>query len=174
MNYQLHKTVKLLESKKNDIVSLDDDDPNHFDPRYFGKNRKYHQPEDYVIKCIIDNLKYLSTITNDLGIEIINAGYDSKLEFFPKVDFESLLDLTERQKKELFEECLYNASGIASISEFERDNQFFEDFDHQNLNGINSFYTPVDAGLKLLNKAIFTHIPVGPFEEKYYFAKRNN
>ncbi|MCX6168368.1 MAG: hypothetical protein NTX65_03445 [Ignavibacteriales bacterium] len=31
-----------------------------------------------------------------------------------------------------------------------------------------------DAGIKLMNKVIFTHIPRGPYNGKYYFFKRKN
>ncbi|MBZ0198924.1 MAG: hypothetical protein K8H86_03585 [Ignavibacteriaceae bacterium] len=34
--------------------------------------------------------------------------------------------------------------------------------------------TTQEVGLKLINKVIFTHIPNGPFNEKYYFFKRND
>jgi hypothetical protein len=31
---------------------------------------------------------------------------------------------------------------------------------------------PVDEGAKLISKAIFTHIPYGPYRNKYVFLKR--
>ena len=105
MNYKVHTTAKKINSAS-EIVSTKNDDPNHFDPRYFGKGKKYHQPENYVIRNILNNLKKLSKSIDKLGIKIINAGYNSKVEYFPKVDFLNFLNLSEKECFELFDDSI--------------------------------------------------------------------
>ena len=171
MNYQIHKTAKYLNKRSVDIESQDDDDPNHFDPRYFGKNSKYHQPEGFVIRDILKNLKYLSGLTTDLNIEIINAGFDSKVDFFPKTNFENIFDFNEEIKGQLFNECLIKNSNYKSVSEFESKNSKISGTVSE-IEDLLDFYTSKEVGLKIINKSIFTHVPLGPFREKYYFIKR--
>jgi hypothetical protein len=172
MNYRIHDTAKKLEDKGIDIVSQNDDDPNHFDPRYFGKNRKYHQPEKYVIENTIKNLNYISRRVISDGFRIINVGFDSKLECFPKQDFNTLLGFSSNEKKKIFLDLLSKVADLKSV----RDQALsqFAEFDCDNeLEALGSFTCSLDTALSLINKAIFTHIPVGPFEDKYYFVKRN-
>jgi hypothetical protein len=172
LSYQTHTTVKYLKKKGLDIESQKDDDPNHFDPRYFGKNKKYHQPEDFVIQNIFRQLKYLADILPELSLKIINAGYDSKLEYFPKADFQRVLNFSYEEREALFLECLSKASKHSTLKEFESENPRFETFDDSQLSSEGGFFADLDAALPLIPKAIFTHIPVGPFDNKYYFIKR--
>ena len=65
MNYRIHKSAKLINSKGIDIQSQNNDDPNHFDPRYFGKGKKYHQPKKYVIENTIKDLSYIADKTSN-------------------------------------------------------------------------------------------------------------
>jgi len=171
MNYKTHDTARTL--KGINIVSQADDDPNHFDPRYFGKNRKYHQPEDKVIQHIVQNLNNLSNNLTELNVRIINSGYNSKLECFKKVNYELLFKLTDKQKKELFEECLSNNSEYQRVEEFKSINSFVNSVD----SSIRSFdfYCNTKNAIKLIrgeNTIVYTHIPLGPFEDNYYFIKR--
>lgn len=172
LSYKVHNTVKYLKENSLDIVSQEDDDPNHFDPRYFGKDRKYHQPEDFVIQNIFRNLKYISDIQPELNSKIINAGIDSKLEYFPKQELNEILKLTSNQKEELFFELLLKNSNYTSRSQFESVNM--ERHEIQDLEIEKDFYTNIEIALKLMNKAIFTHIPLGPLNNKYYFLKRKS
>ena len=46
------------------------------------KEKKYHQPEPYIIQNILNSLENISKISKKLNLKIINAGFDSKVEFF--------------------------------------------------------------------------------------------
>ena len=172
LDYQVHKTVKYLKSKGLDIESQKDDDPNHFDPRYFGKNRKYHQPEDYVIQNIFKKLEYVSGLMPELNINIINAGYDSKLDYFPREDFQKVINLSDKTIETLFFECLSKNSKYESILKFESENVEINSIDNFQPANENDFYMSLENALRIMNKAVFTHIPVGPYNNKYYFTKR--
>lgn len=171
MDYKVHTTAKMLEKKGIDIISQDDDDPNHFDPRYFGKNRKYHQPEKFVIDNTIKDLDFIAQNIMDDNFRIINVGYNSKLESFPKDDFIKILDQTEENGTKLFDSLLEETSkreGLKlSREKFPALNNKLSFNNHPD-----SFCCELTIALKLMNKAVFTHIPVGPFENKYYFIKR--
>ena len=61
MNYLNQKSV--TKEDKRDWIAKDDDDPNHFDPRYFGKGKKYHRPriDDLVLPGYV-NAKILQIV----------------------------------------------------------------------------------------------------------------
>ncbi len=172
MNYQIHKTAKAVIKGTSDIVSQQDDDPNHFDPRYFGKNRKYHQPEAYVIEGVLSSMKYLvdKVVTNDF--KIINAGYDSALTGFDQQSINKVVGLTDDEKYELFNDLLravFRRTGHDSLD--------IHDFDIvQNTDDkmvVNKhFACNLELALTIIPKYIFSHIPVGPFENNYFFVKR--
>ncbi len=72
--------------KKNEWISHGDD-PNHFHPDYFGKNRKWHDPMvDRMGKAYIASKNYADMN----GLCIQNATPGTKLDIFDKVDFSSL------------------------------------------------------------------------------------
>ncbi len=173
MNFKIHEEVESINGKQSDIVSKKDDDPNHFDPRYFGKNRKYHQPKDYIVQFIIKNLKYLSTVTEKNNLKIYNAGYDSKIDFFPRVDFEDLFAYSEAEKKDLLNECFRNNTSFKSVDDFKTAATFVESKDETG-NSISDFFTSEDLGITLISSTIFTHLPLGPYDGLYFFVKRND
>lgn len=69
------------------LCSTADDDPNHFSPEYFGKGRKWHQPN---LAGMERHYLAARKAAKKLGVEILNAGVESKLEVFPRVRFEEL------------------------------------------------------------------------------------
>ncbi len=69
------------------LCSTADDDPNHFTPEYFGKGRKWHQPN---LAGMERHYLAARKAARRLGVEIFNAGVESKLEVFPRVKFEGL------------------------------------------------------------------------------------
>lgn len=63
------------------------DDPDHFDPNYFGKGRHYHVPRTD-LSTNSYRVAELTAIENDL--EIYNASARTKLDVFERVDYDSL------------------------------------------------------------------------------------
>lgn len=72
---------------KLELTSTQDDDPNHFDPRYFGAGRKWHNPQ---VSNMIRHYEYAKQVTDELGVHVYNATIGGKLEVFPRVAFDSL------------------------------------------------------------------------------------
>lgn len=75
---QLHDGSKLL------LTSTEDDDPNHFDPRYFGKNRKWHSPK---VEDMIFHYQQASVLLEEAGTRVFNATVGGNLECFARIDY---------------------------------------------------------------------------------------
>ncbi len=70
------------------IVLDKDEDPNHFDPRYFGKGKVWHTPNP---DLMISHYEKAKAICEENGIEIFNAGIGGKLEVFPRISFDEAI-----------------------------------------------------------------------------------
>ena len=166
LEYSHQQSVK--KNSKRDLTSTKDDDPNHFDPRYFGTGRAYHQPQMRETMLRFNEAK---SFFDKLGVEIFNAGVGGKLEAFPRVNFYDLFDSSEQQRKTLFLESCGITQNVENIQEafnkvlhINRTDSWSEEAEIISINQ--------EDGIKLINKAIFTHIPRGPYDGKYYFFKR--
>ena len=71
----------------NKTVVSDGDDPNHFDPRYFGKGFRWQLPD-----LDMSEIAYAMARINyeKDGREILDATIDGKLTIFDKADYDSL------------------------------------------------------------------------------------
>lgn len=174
MNYQIHTSVKSLKDESNNIESLSDNDPNHFDPRYFGKGKKYHQPESFVIQNILSSLKFLSEICEALDIKIINAGYDSKVEYFPKRSIYDILEIDEKKSTEIFEDCIRDKTNYSSLKLLKEQSKAIDQTDYDGLSDKENYYTDLDFGLGIIKKHVFTHVCYGPIDDTLYFVSRLN
>ncbi|MFW5748055.1 MAG: 6-hydroxymethylpterin diphosphokinase MptE-like protein [Chloroflexota bacterium] len=83
------QVVKEAEGYTTDYMSTEDDDPNHFDPRYFGKGRKWRDPN---VEGMIEHYTYAKAICDRMGVQVYNATVGGNLEVFPRVDYRSLFD----------------------------------------------------------------------------------
>ncbi len=77
LSYKVPKSVK----KNGAVLTSTEDDENHFDPRYFGKGKKWHLPETERMQQAFTKAYYE---LKKEGVELINGGVDSKLEVVPK------------------------------------------------------------------------------------------
>ncbi|MBB4658945.1 6-hydroxymethylpterin diphosphokinase MptE-like protein [Parvularcula dongshanensis] len=69
------------------LTSTQDDDENHFDPRYFGAGRKWHDPNtDEMIRGFVACRKGVEFY----GGKLLNATVGGNLNQIPRVDFDSL------------------------------------------------------------------------------------
>jgi FkbM family methyltransferase len=72
---------------KLELTSTSDDDPNHFDGRYFGKGRRWHDPN---VKRMIDGHIQCRTAIERQGRKIFNATIGGELEVYDRVQYSSL------------------------------------------------------------------------------------
>eukprot|EP01035_Chromulina_nebulosa_P002746 gene2746-3737_t len=114
-NYTTHDTAKEIKGRR--IESQNDDDPNHFDPRYFGKGRKYHQPDKWATDRMMEGFRQAKINADKDGVKIANAGIGGMLEVFPRVEFESLLGYSEQEKMQLLSLCIGENINISKLQD---------------------------------------------------------
>lgn len=90
-HYQPYPGVKTVDDLRPNATTVyeagQDNDPNHFHPAYFGQGKRFHEPNADKMAMHYEAIHEAADI---LALEIYNAGLDSRLECFPKVDFKSL------------------------------------------------------------------------------------
>lgn len=90
-SYKVQSTVQ-QEGRKIDgvglcLTSTRDDDENHFDPRYFGQGREWHNPQ---VAKMLEHYRWARLAARRKGIRIFNATVGGQLEVFERVAFDSL------------------------------------------------------------------------------------
>jgi len=73
--------------KPNEMVVSNGSDPNHFDPRYFGKGFRWNLPD---LEVSEQGYKLAKKAFESDGREVLDATIDGKLNIFRKVDYSSL------------------------------------------------------------------------------------
>ena len=86
-SYKVNETVRRAEENRDFLTSTENDDDNHFDPRYFGKDRRWHEPYP---ERMIRHYCTVRKVCEPLGIKIYNATVGGELEVFPRVDYRKL------------------------------------------------------------------------------------
>ena len=74
--------------RRGDVIVSQSDDPNHFDPRYFGAGKTWHDPK---LDRVLVNYRLAGEIYRAAGREIVNATVGGRLEVFPRLDLRSAL-----------------------------------------------------------------------------------
>lgn len=175
MNYIIHTTTDLLKEEttkgkvNQTIRSKYDDDPNHFDPRYFGKGKIYHQPTSVVVENMLKNLRVVAEEYAKYDIKVINAGYNSKVESFLKQDFYECLGYSKEKIDGLFED-LVKSKGFSSLTEFRN---LAVDTDTLWVDDRPIAAVPAALASDMIKSKIFDYIPLGPYEGRIFFIKRN-
>jgi hypothetical protein len=174
MNYVIHKSADVIGEEQikgrinQNLRSSRDDDPNHFDPRYFGKGKEFHQPTTELMDKIFANLDRVAIEYKKTGVNVVNAGYNSKVESFPKQDFYKCLGYSKEKIDEIFED-LVKSKGFGSRMEFLNIAMETKDFwdDNRNVAAV-----PIAIAGDMIKKKIFDYLPVGPYEGRIYFINR--
>lgn len=144
----------------------EDTDPNHFDPRYFGKGHKYHNP---TVHEMAEKFEMAKKYFDKKGINIWNAGIGGNLNAFPRIDFSSLFTFDEHQLKEMFSNSpILKSKGLTVedlVSSFPLVTETLSSYP-------NGFCTPLDLGIQLISVLIFEYVPLGPYKGRIYFVGR--
>jgi hypothetical protein len=70
-------------------ITSTEDDCNHFDPRYFGKGKKWHDPK---LENVLVSYKLSKLVYEHFGRKIVNATVGGKLDVFDREDFNTLFN----------------------------------------------------------------------------------
>ena len=172
MNYQIHTTVKDI--KGTDVISTKDDDPNHFDPRYFGTNRKYHQPVQSTMVNMISSINFAAEqIRSHSTSKVYNAGINSKLECFDRVNFEQLFSYSEDEKFKIFStpfKHLLNAESFDTLEQLLPSVSSKEDIKSD----MDFFMCDADTGISLFKNLVYNYVYFGPYKNKAVFISRKS
>jgi hypothetical protein len=165
MDYQMPRDV---EQDGRDWTSTSDTDPNHFDPRYFGAGRRYHQP-------LLDEtlLKYREAraFFDARGCRVYNAGIGGKLEVFPRVDIRGLFRYSYEDELRLLLPGIQPVSGAGSlVANFPTAHVVRTAADWRD--DVPLQVVGADLAPELIPQRIFTHVPFGPIGGEYLFRQR--
>ena len=146
-----------------------DDDPNHFDPRYFGKGYSYHNPTE---NEIVQTFKEAKIFFDANQIKIYNSTIGGKLEVFPRADIHSLFNLNEKEEMMLFLKQ-FNIDNYKSnnLIDYFSESEKISSIEDWNENK-NYVVCDTNIAIKLLPKVIEDFIPYGPVLGQYLFIKR--
>ena len=86
-SYVIPATVQAEGGNREKLVGTTDDDPNHFDSRYFGQGRLFHEPH---VARMLFHYHEARLVCDSLGVKIYNATVGGNLEEFPRVDYRDL------------------------------------------------------------------------------------
>lgn len=162
MVFDSHKVIKI---NQRDWISTEND-MNHFDPRYFDKGRKYHNP---TTTEMLKRFDQAFVFFESRGIKIYNAGIGGKLETFRRVDISSLFNFSDDKIKSILDECfVLQQRGITFQEIQEKAKPFTGNLQEQT----EIIQMPLEQGCKLLFQLIERYIPIGPYKGLYYFLKR--
>lgn len=161
-NFKSHK-VRNLSTR--DLVS-EEDDTNHFDPRYFGRGKKYHfQPMDEMVR----KFEVAKEFFSKRKITIINSGVGGELEVFKRKPLLEVLEYTEKKQFEIFNILIakylqINLTELLKNEHLKSAEKIDEDCEY--------FLVDKKMGLGLVPKLINSHIALGPYLNKYIFINK--
>ena len=169
LNYRIHETA--VEDDVGGIVSTADDDPNHFDPRYFGTGRNYHQPDAAVVRFQADTWARLKRQTDRMGKRIVNAGVGGALDLFRRVDLRELLAPSRVAERAAIDRAVRRITGGMALEEVLARARTISGAQEWNSEEA-IVVADQSTGLEVIKEALFSHVPVGPFEGLYLFIRR--
>lgn len=119
-DYALPQDTKQSSEYGVGILDMKSDDPNHFNPDYFGKGFRWHDPQ---VGRMLEAYQEARTVTDQTNQRIYNATVGGKLEVFPRRDYVSLFEQVstpEQLDRELAEREAREADhrGLAAEAEF--------------------------------------------------------
>lgn len=140
-----------------------DDDPSHFDPRYFGAGRRYHNPSTDEMMARFERAKQFFSRS---GVVFINAGVGGNLNIFNRLRLEDCMGLSA-------EECFSRFSNALPESV---DRSLVENFIAK---GVDECWISDDSLLKRfaddssIAAMVKDFVVIGPYKEIYYLKRKD-
>ncbi len=166
MDYQDHKGAAKLNAR--DWTATRDDDPNHFDPRYFGAGRRYHHPR---MDETLAKFEEAQTFFDQRGVHIRNAGVGGRLEVFPRVELRQLISMSPERELELLLAPTGLSGGGATLREWVPEAVSLASSEEWT-SSVSQAILPLDEAVRVIPNAVFTHLAIGPFGGEYLFVPR--
>lgn len=87
-SYSIPETVQYENGDANLLISTDVD-LNHFDPSYFGRDKKWHDPH---VDRMIFSYEQAKKVCDEKRVRVLNATVGGNLEIFPRVNYLELFE----------------------------------------------------------------------------------
>lgn len=167
LDYQRQGSI--VAHNRRDLTATADDDPDHFDPRYFGMGRQYHRPR---MEETFAKFREAREFFEARGVRIMNAGVGGRLDLFPRVDLRRLFSDVDvsTELSWLLEPVGVRAVGTSLAETFPRARRIADPRDWDA--GAPELLTSAALGARIVPRAVFTHVPLGPFRDEYVFVRR--
>jgi hypothetical protein len=167
-NYVLHQTARKTAGIR--IESQHDDDPNHFDPRYFGKGRRYHQPVPATQRRMIRAFERARQVASSGGALILNAGVGGALEVFQRIPFGDVVSMSIDKQLELLARAISPHCNPRLL----RDLLEQPSASHTENAPRDDDVLVLDAseGMRHIQKLVLDYVPFGPILGRYLFVRR--
>lgn len=162
MNQQLHANVDVI--RGNSIRAKRDDDPNHFDPRYFGAGREYHQPDRFVVETILKSFARLASVLEGTECRVLNASPGSRVASFQRIAMPELFPDYARRNVQRFQESFLALTGHELVAERER---------AARVRDRRLILVPVEETQRAIKALAPTHLPLGPLDGSFHFFSRD-
>ena len=153
-----------------DVTSTADDDESHFDPRYFGKGRRFHVP---LLDETFAKFREARGFFEERGVRIRNATVGGALEEFPRVAMNDILGFDDDRRSQLFVETVEGKmvrpgldvlDAVKSARELGAEDPVPDRCE--------VFRVPAARASRVIHDRIFDFVPFGPFEGNTLFVRR--
>lgn len=169
MTYSVPKTARVENPR--DVTATEDDDESHFDPRYFGKGRRFHVPMlDETFRKFREARAYFES----RGVRIRNATVGGALHEFPRATLDKTLRVPQAQKRAEFEEMVAGKLRDASVDVLDEVEsrapsvEVPEDVDPS----WDVFRARSEAAQSIVMKQILSFVPFGPLAGRHLWVNR--
>ena len=161
MSYSRPESV--VEDNSRDWTSTGNDDPNHFDPRYFGNGSRYHAPRMDETR---ERYVRAKSFFDEREVAIHNAGVGGELDVFPRVSFRSLFpNVDAQQELEWILEAVDASDATVPSGSITADARVTPAFDP----ALDWSWIPA-ANAEGLTDVLRTHLVFGPTESEQYLV----
>tara|TARA_R110002110_G_scaffold403866_1_gene621835 strand:+ start:2146 stop:9000 length:6855 start_codon:yes stop_codon:yes gene_type:complete len=86
-SYAIPKDAEVSGGGRVKEIDMASDDPNHFHPDYFGKGKRWHEPN---VNVMIQAYEEAKRACDARGLPIVNATIGGELEVFPRTSYNAL------------------------------------------------------------------------------------
>lgn len=167
-NYVIHTTARKTTGIR--IESQLDDDPNHFDPRYFGKGRRYHQPVLATQRRMIRAFSRAKDVAESRGAQIVNAGVGGALEVFPRMPFSEVVPTPIETQLRLLASAISPACNPQRLREVLERAPMAHDVDSVRAEDI--LVLEASMANRVIQRLVLEYIPYGPILGRHILIRR--
>lgn len=168
MTYSLPTTAKVDGSRN--VTATEDDDENHFDPRYFGAGRQYHVP---MLDETFLKFREARKFFDERGVSVRNATVGGVLEEFERISLDDVLQFTDEEKlgrlqKAISARALSPDLSVEHLLSTSRRVQAAEEVEPE----WDAFLAGAEQCNEMVKRWVTRFVPFGPYKGQHVFVNR--